>query len=518
MKKSTLAIATILGLTSASASAFDYFFQTGRSMGYGSAGTTYAHWSSAANYNPALIGAAAGSDEDFFLVLNLRGQVVEQGDTIDTLDEFSEDVGEFDEFSDVDLLEGDIVLLQNNIDTANSMADAVDKLNGIGLNVGFGGNAGLGMAFEKFAVSFHTNTQLSFGGTAIVDQADTNLVRRISELGQVLLDDVRPLFDEKNRLQAEFDTAAATLQEFEDRLANDPASVTQQEIDAAEAARDSAQEAFDDAVVLADQAKSTEDGLVAEYGDIFDSETQSINFDTDDLKSNARFAAIGWAEAGMTVGSNWKLDSGRTLSIGTTLKAVRLEFYDYQSSAAGFDEDDIDGDDYRTSEDFITADIGAILTLDSADKWRVGVTVKNLSGTEVESNKTRFTEGQESLFFKVEPQVRVGTSYNGGWYRLAADIDVTESKGPHYADGTEFFQGTQYASIGAVINAWDFAELRAGYRHNLVEESEELEASSTEQGVVTLGVGLYLGPIQFDLGLQAASDSIGAGFQTMVTW
>jgi len=518
MKKSALTIATLIALTSTSASAFDYFFQTGRSMGYGSAGTTYAHWSSAANYNPALIGAAAGSEEDFFLVLNMRGQLVEQGDTIDTLDEFSEEVDSFDEFSDVDLLEGDITLLQNNINTANNMADAVDKLNGIGLNVGFGGNAGLGMAFEKFAVSFHANTQFSFGGTAIVDQADTNLVRRISELGQVLLDDVRPLFDEKNRLQAEFDEAAATLQDLEEQFQNDPASVDANDYAAAQQAEQSAQEAFDDALDLAEQAKATEVGITSDFSDIFDTETQSVTFESNDLKSNARFAAIGWAEAGMTVGSNWKLESGRTLSVGTTLKAVRLEFYDYQSSATGFDEDNIDGDDYRTSEDFFTADIGAILTLDRQDKWRVGITVKNLSGIEVESNTTRFTEDQESLFFKVEPQVRIGTSYNGSWYRLAADVDVTESKGPHFADGTEFFQGTQYASFGGVINAWDFIELRAGYRYNLIS-TDDLQAQSSEsQGLYTAGLGLYLGPIQFDLGLQAAEDEIGGSFQTMVTW
>jgi len=40
MKKSALSLALALGITSTSVSAFDYFFQTGRSAGYGSAGTT----------------------------------------------------------------------------------------------------------------------------------------------------------------------------------------------------------------------------------------------------------------------------------------------------------------------------------------------------------------------------------------------------------------------------------------------------------------------------------------------
>jgi hypothetical protein len=518
MKKSILAMATLVGLTSTSASAFDYFFQTGRSMGYGSAGTTYAHWSAAANYNPALIGSAAGTDEDFFISLNLSGRLVEQNDAIDTMDEFTDESEEFDDFADEDLLTGDIAVLNNNIVLAEKLTDSVEKLDGIGFNGGIGVNGGLGMSFDSFAMSFQVNTQVIVGATVNVAEDDIATFRKFTELGQTLLDDVRPDFDKINELQAEFEAQAQIVLDFQEQYETDPLSITQEKIDEAKAAQEAAQTAVDEAEVIANNTKETIVGLGTDYADIFDTDTQSITFDSDDLKSNTRLAAIAWAEAGMTVGSNWQLDSGKVLSIGATFKAVQLEFFDYQASTSGFDNDNIEDDQYRNSESFVTADIGAILALDSADKWRVGVSVKNLNGVTITSNPDGLVAGQEELIFEVKPQVRVGTSYNGGWYRLAADVDVTESKGPHFADGTEFFQGTQYASLGLVLNAWDFVELRAGYRHNLIDADDALAKTAGTEGLVTAGVGLYLGPIQFDLGLQASKEEVGGGLQTMITW
>lgn len=502
MKKSTLTIATLVALTSTSASAFDYFFQTGRSMGYGSAGTTYAHWSAAANYNPALIGSAAGTEEDFFFVLNGSLRVNEQNDAIDTMDQFSEDTESFDGFSDVDLLEGDKAALQNNVDTANQLVTSVEKLDGAGMNLGLGINGGLGMSFETFAMSFQVNTQVVVGGTVNIAEEDTSMFRRFTELGQVLIDDVRPLYDDLKVKEAEL---AAIQESYE------AGNATQDDIN-------DAQLLVDEAEAIAEDAKNTQVGIETDFADIFDTETQSITFNDEDLKSNTRFAAIGWAEAGMTLGSNWKLDGGKVLSVGATFKAVHLEFYDYQASTAGFDEDNLDGDAYKSEEDFVTADIGAILALDSADKWRVGISVKNLNGVTITTNPAGLQAGQEELIFEVKPQVRIGTSYNGGWYRLAADVDVTESKGPHYADGTEFFKGTQYASLGAIINAWDFIELRVGYRHNLITTDELAARTSEADGLVTAGAGIYLGPVQFDLGLQASEEEVGGGLQAMITW
>ena len=111
---------------------------------------------------------------------------------------------------------------------------------------------------------------------------------------------------------------------------------------------DSAQSLYDQALMIADEAKITQAGIETEYGDIFNSDTQSIEFDADDLGSNGRFAGIGWFEVGATIGSKWSLKSGKTISAGVTVKSVHIELFDYVASVSSLDTGDIDGDDYRT--------------------------------------------------------------------------------------------------------------------------------------------------------------------------
>lgn len=520
MKKSVLTLAVALGVTSTSASAFDYFFQTGRSAGFGSAGTTYAHWSAAANYNPALIGAASGakSDKDFYIVLpNLRGNIVTSDsvdDIKDTFEEFEDLSDEFDSFDNVDLLEGDINQLQSQVNLSNDMVDAIQGLDGLGANGGFGVGAGIGASFKKFAIGFHMNTHFAGGGLADVTDDDIAFLRRFTDLGQTLLDDVRPLYDQAVVLENDLLDAERALEE----LQNTP-DPTPEQIAEAQALVDSAQLKYNEALDLAEETKVTLTTVENDFGDIFDVENQSINFDEDDLNSNGRFAAIGWFEVGTTIGSKWSLKSGKTVSAGVTVKSVHLEFYDYVANVSSLDTDDIDGDEYRNQVDFLTADIGVLVSLDPQDKWRIGATVKNISGETIESNPLRLPEGVDPLTFEVKPQVRVGTSYNGGWYRLAADIDVTEASGPLTSDGEEFFQGTQYGNLGVVVNAWNFIELRAGYRHNFASTDVASDAESSS-GLVTLGAGLFLGPVQADLAIQASPDGDegGLAFQTMVTF
>ncbi|MUH72760.1 type IX secretion system membrane protein PorP/SprF [Psychrosphaera haliotis] len=517
MKKSAVSLAITLGLFSSSALAVDSFIQSARNLGSGGAGLTYAHWSSAANYNPALLGTAVGTDNDFFLVLNGTGRVADtkdDGDSLDLFESLEDEVNNFEDLDDSDLLEGDPQNLQNTINTANRIVNDFEQLDGAGLQGSFGVNLGFGMAFERVAVSFNAMAKFDVGGTGDISSSDINLLRRYTDLGQTLLSDVRPFYDEATRLEARYDQLQSDVEQLENS-----GTATQDDIDAAQELADEAEVLFVEAEVLAEEAKLQQTTIQNEYGDIFDQDTQTIVFDEDSLESKARFAAIGWAEAGVTLASNWQLDSEKKLSVGATVKTVRLELFDYQSASSDFDEDDIDGDEYRSSKDFVTADLGAILSMDSMDKWRIGVTVKNIVGEDIESRQESLKAGQESLIYEVETQVRIGTSYNHGWIRLAADLDLTESKGPQFANGEQFFRGSQYGSVGAVINAYDFLELRAGYRHNF---ADKVGNSTTDEsdGLITVGAGVFLGGVQFDLGLQASPelDDVGGGLQAMITW
>lgn len=519
MKKSIISTALATTFLSTTAMAVEPVVHSARTLGSGGAGTTYAHWSAASNYNPGLLGTASGksSENDAYFILNINGRVAdakEDGDTYDALKDFERDVNEFEDLDSVDLLESEIKNLQTTIDTSNEVINGFRDLDGAGLQSTAGLNLGFGFAFETFSLGFSALAKVDVGGTANIEQSDIDKLRRYTDLGQVLLDDVRPLFDEANRLEADFNQKLARLEEL-----RNSDSATQEEIEEAERIAEEAEVLFNEAEALADDAKLTQTTIENDFGDIFDQDTQTFNFNENDLDSSARFAAIGWAEVGVTLGSKWELENDKSLSVGATLKSVHLEFYDYQSATSDFDEDDIESDDYRTTKDFVTADIGAVLSMDKMDQWRIGVSVKNIMGETISSREDSLKPGQEALTYEVETQVRVGTSYNGGWYRIAADLDLTEAKGPLYEDGTQFFKGSQYGSIGGVINAWEFVELRAGYRHNFADYEGKNETEKSD-GTVTLGAGLYLWAVQFDIGLAASPDldDIGGGIQAMVTW
>ena len=517
MNKSAITLAVSLAVSSLPVMAVDGFLAKGRSLGYGGAGTTYAHWSAAANHNPALVGSAAGTEQDFFIVLKGSGRITDisdGADTPDVIEDFGDDVERFDEFNDVDLLEGDKDELQRIIDDSNQLISSVGTLDGIGLRSEFGAGGSMGLAYEKVAFSLHIASQFDIAGSAGVSDADIAFLRRYTELGQVLLDDVRPLFDEAAALEQDLMQKEAALND----LVNS-GNASDEDIATATALVAEAESLFIEADLLAEEVKNQQTTIENDFGDIFDQNTQTITFNEENLESVARFAALGWFEVGLTAGSKYKLKNGQTVNYGATIKSVHLEFFDYQVGAATFEEDKIDGDDVRNSVNFTTADLGVIWSLDSADKWRIGGAVKNIVGEEISSNPIRLAEGQQIMTYKVEPQIRVGASYNAGWFRLAADVDLTESKGPTLADGRKFFKGSQYANVGLVLNAWDFAELRAGYRHNLASSTVTTQTDKSD-GIVTFGAGLYLGPVQFDLSLQASPelDDLGGGLQAMITW
>lgn len=549
MKKSALTLAIALGVTSTSASAFDYFFQTGRSVGYGGAGATYAHWSAAANFNPALVGAAANSEEDFFIVLpNLRGALKMEEGTVDKIDDFQENYELIETFGDIDFIDdsGDVNSedITQFIADANTVTDSLENLDGVGGQFSVGGGLGIGMAFEKFALSFSVNNQLQLGGTLGVDNNDIELLRTYIDLTQFGLDEINPLYNDARDFEndaadaqaaaevflAKAEAAEAQYNDIQTRIDNlDPTSPTyltelaglQSDADAlltteAELRADQAEleaEAADltaRADDLTARANSLEQQLEADFPGVYDAATQSIIV-PEDLDSKVRVAAINWAEVATTIGTKFDVNEKVKMSVGASVKFVRLDLIDYTASTESFDSD-FDLDDYSTSEDFVTFDLGAIASLDAEERFRVGITVKNLNGVQIKSR------GFDGLSFEVEPQARIGASYGGDWFRVAADVDLNEVKGPTRANGDVFFANSQYANIGAVFNAFDFIELRAGYRKNLAAEAiGDVKPSD----IISVGAGLFLGPVQADLGIQVSSnleEEAAIGFQTMITW
>lgn len=217
-------------------------------------------------------------------------------------------------------------------------------------------------------------------------------------------------------------------------------------------------------------------------------------YDRDQLQSEAEILGAAMGEFGITFAKRVSL-LGPGMSIGITPKYVQVETIYYKTRIDETDIDDIDADDYRKSYGDFNLDLG--LTKDFGNGLYAGLVVKNLIGRDYET-----FDGSHTISLK--PQARVGLGYDGGWFRVGVDADLTKNK------PMAFEEGSQYVAVGAELSAFGWAQLRAGYRHDTV---------NSDRSVVSAGIGLSpFKVLHLDIGVAANEDEVGASAQLALTF
>ncbi len=71
---------------------------------------------------------------------------------------------------------------------------------------------------------------------------------------------------------------------------------------------------------------------------------------------------------------------------------------------------------------------------------------------------------------KFDTSIRTGLAYRGSFFRLGADLDLTENESP-----LPLFpqMKSRMLSVGAEFNAFDFAQLRVGMQRNIASNISE---------------------------------------------
>lgn len=218
-----------------------------------------------------------------------------------------------------------------------------------------------------------------------------------------------------------------------------------------------------------------------------------ILFDTDELESDVEIRGILVREVGVTLARNFHV-ADRNWATGLTLKSQRVETFDYVALVDDADDDDVDADDFRKTHSDFNLDVG--FSTDLAPRWRVGATVRNLIPRSYET-----ALGND---IDLDPQLRAGVSFDGGWYRLAGDADVTRN------DPVGLEDGTQFIGAGGEIDLAGWFQLRGGYRVDLVNSARN-----------TASVGVGFSPFQtvrLNVGAAGNSDEMGGAFQLGVTF
>ncbi|MGL6260574.1 conjugal transfer protein TraF [Vibrio sp. WXL210] len=212
-----------------------------------------------------------------------------------------------------------------------------------------------------------------------------------------------------------------------------------------------------------------------------------------ELLSTANAFGGGTVDVGLTFARELSLFD-KPFHLGVSPKAQTMFAVHYQENVDEVEDDDFDFDD-ANSETRFNLDIGMAYEL--SDRWNLGFSARNLIARELETNGN---SGMPDTFV-LNPEYVIGTSYDRGWFVIAADVDLTEKE---YFKGFDY--STQFARVGAELNAWGWAQVRAGYAHSMTEHAED---------VVTAGIGLKpFGVFGLDIsGSYGADQNYGASAQ-----
>ncbi|SDW12005.1 conjugal transfer protein TraF [Marinobacter mobilis] len=235
-------------------------------------------------------------------------------------------------------------------------------------------------------------------------------------------------------------------------------------------------------------------------------EAGDLTADVNNLQSRARVLASSVAELGVSFARNFELQDGRSVQLGITPKYMQLMTYQYTESVSGFDDGNYDDDQYETDESGFNLDLGAAVTFGENNEWNAGVAIKNLIPMDLDSAVSSDPSKMESQHtLEVDPRVTVGVAHNAEFHVLTAELDLTEQKGFGYADDT------QWLAVGAEFDAWRYAQIRGGIRHNLASNNDN--AGIEEDTQLTAGIGLSPFGARLDISALFSDAELGAAIE-----
>ncbi len=216
------------------------------------------------------------------------------------------------------------------------------------------------------------------------------------------------------------------------------------------------------------------------------------------LTSRAQGVAALVSEYGIALAHPFTL-GGVPVSVGITPKFQRVDTWNYNVAINHYSRSDFDSSDWKSSKSGANVDLG--FSADLTSKWTVGLAAQNLVPRSVDTLEVNGLRDS----FKIRPQTTAGTAWSNNIVTFAADVDLTPASG-FASDGK-----SQYAGVGVELNAWSWAQLRAGYRADM---------RNADRNVVTAGVGISpFNVVHLDLtGMVGTDRTYGAVAQLTYTF
>jgi len=193
-------------------------------------------------------------------------------------------------------------------------------------------------------------------------------------------------------------------------------------------------------------------------------------------------------------------------AVGVTPKIMQLQLFDaYLDANSGGSGSGINGSDYLAKYSSFNFDLGVARNYENG--WRSGVVVKNLipqtfDFKSIGSGAVTGSAQSVTGTLNINPQLRAGVSHANEWSTVALDVDLTQN------DPAGLENKSQYIALGGELSASGWAQIRAGYRMDVVNSARD---------VASIGFGLsprlpYFKP-HFDLGVAGNANEVGASMR-----
>lgn len=190
--------------------------------------------------------------------------------------------------------------------------------------------------------------------------------------------------------------------------------------------------------------------------------------DEDRLTSSAHGRAAIITDYGVAMAHEFNV-GGLPVSVGVTPKIQHTTLYNYYTSVYDYDKSDITNGEYEKSNTGFNVDAG--LSADLSDAWTLGLSAQNLVPRDID---TKEVNGYRDTY-QIRPLVTGGAAWHNERITATADVDMTPTK------RFKSEEDSQYAGVGAEFRAFDWLQLRAGYRADM---------KSNDTNVFTGGIGL----------------------------
>ena len=256
-------------------------------------------------------------------------------------------------------------------------------------------------------------------------------------------------------------------------------------------------------------AKGYADAFVLADVDSDDTETSSYLDPSYELGSKGRTFGVAIVEVGVALSKSFETSHG-TYYAGVTPKYQRVNTINYSVGIDDYEFDDIDDDSYRNEKSGFNADIGFAYAMDQG--FTFGFVAKNIIEEEYETTISR----NAKAVYVINPVYTVSSSYTNDFVTVGVDLELNETERYKNFTGLESdldssSDNTQIVGVGAEFNAWNWAQIRVGYQHDI---------AGTIDDQLTAGLGLS----PFDIlhidvaGTYAGEDQLGVAIQTSLTF